>query len=82
MCSRLYCLLSWLYIVHCSTFLGSTWTYGLDMSADMAVDPGGELADPGVNSRQVRSTTAQPPAHNANEEPAAPTRLLARQRSP
>lgn len=34
------------------------------MSADMAVDPGGELGDPGVNPGQVWSATAGPPAHN------------------
>lgn len=43
---------------------------GFIISADMAVDPGGELGDPGVNPRQVRPTTARPPAHNPYEEPA------------
>lgn len=36
------------------------------MSADMAVDPGGELVDPGVDARQVWSATASPPADDAN----------------
>lgn len=40
------------------------------MSADMAVDPGDELGDPGVDSRQVWSPTTGSPANNANEEPA------------
>lgn len=38
--------------------------------ADMAVDPGGELVDPGVDPRQVGSAAARPPADNAHQEPA------------
>lgn len=52
------------------------------MSADMAVDPGGELADPGVDPRQVWSATAWPPADNANQEPATPAWCLTGQRTP
>ena len=51
------------------------------LSADMAVDPGGELVDPGVDPRKVWSATARPPAHNANQEPAT-TRCLTGQRAP
>lgn len=51
------------------------------VSADMAVDPGGELVDPGVDPRQVWPTTAYPPAHNANQEPATPSWLLTGQRT-
>lgn len=52
------------------------------MSADMAVNPGGELVDPGVDSGQVWSATARPPAHNANEEPTTSAWGLAGQRAP
>lgn len=44
-----------------------------NVSADMAGDPGGELADPGVDSRQVGSAAARPPADDADQEPAAPS---------
>ena len=52
------------------------------MSADMAVDPRGELVDPGVDARQVGSPTPRPPADDANEEPAPPARCLTGQRTP
>lgn len=52
------------------------------MSADMALDPGGELVDPGVDPRQVWSTTARPPADNANQEPATSSWCLTGQRTP
>jgi len=52
------------------------------MSADMAVDPRGELVDPGVNPRQVGSATAGPPADNPNQEPATSSWCLTRQRTP
>lgn len=54
---------------------------GLMVSANMAVDPGGELGDPGVDSRQVWSAAAGPPAHNPYEEPATPVWGLAGQRT-
>lgn len=52
------------------------------MSADMAVDPGGELVDPGVDARQVWSATASPPADDTNQEPATPSWCLTGQRTP
>lgn len=52
------------------------------VSADMAVDPGGELVDPGVDPREVWSATARPPADDANQEPATPARCLTGQRTP
>lgn len=52
------------------------------MSADMAVDPGGELVDPGVDPRQVWSATARPPADDANQEPATPSWCLTGQWTP
>lgn len=51
------------------------------MSADMAVDPGGELADPGVDPRKVWSAAARPPADDADQEPATPSRSLTGQRA-
>lgn len=52
------------------------------VSTDMALDPGGELIDPGVDPRQVWSTTARPPADNANQEPATSSWCLTGQRTP
>lgn len=40
------------------------------MSADMAVDPGGELVDPGVDPGPVGSAATRPPADDAHQEPA------------
>ena len=51
------------------------------MSADMAVDPGGELVDPGVDPRQVWSAAARPPADDTDQEPATPAWCLAGQRT-
>lgn len=52
------------------------------VSADMAVDPGGELINPGVDPGQVWSAAACTPADDANEEPAAPSGFLTGQRTP
>lgn len=47
----------------------------------MAVDPGGELVDPGVDPRPVGSAAARPPADNAHQEPATSSRGAADQRT-
>lgn len=52
------------------------------LSADMAVDPRGELVDPSVDTGQVWSATPGPPADNANQEPATPAWCLTGQRPP
>ncbi len=52
------------------------------MSADMAIDPRGELVDPGVDPRQVWSATARPPADDADQEPATPAWRLTGQGAP
>lgn len=54
---------------------------GSGVSADMAVDPGGELVDPGVDPRQVGSAAARPPADDAHQEPATSSRGPAGQRT-
>lgn len=51
-------------------------------SADVVVDPGGELVDPGVDPRQIWPAAACTPADNANEEPATPSRCLTGQGTP
>lgn len=51
------------------------------MSADMAVDPGGELVDPRVDPGQVWSAAARPPADDADQEPATPAWCLTGQRT-
>lgn len=43
------------------------------ISAHVLVDPGGELADPGVDPGQIWSAAAGTPADDANEEPATPS---------
>lgn len=47
---------------------------GSGVLADMAVDPGGELVDPGVDPRLVGSAAARPPADDAHQEPATSSR--------
>lgn len=51
-------------------------------STDVVVDPGGELADPGVDPGQIRSAAACTPADDANEEPATPSWCLTGQGTP
>lgn len=48
----------------------------------MAVDPGGELVDPGVDPRPVGSAAARPPADDAHQKPATSCRGPADQRTP
>ena len=72
-------------ITECKTeviLLGPCTVMNLIMLIDIAVDPRGELVDPGVNSRQVGSATARPPADDPNEEPTTSAWCLTGQRTP